>query len=129
MARLTIEWRHYDADGETCSRCSATGDNLVDVIADLKEELKQHGIEIYFVETKLTAERMAESNLILFNGVPIEELLANAQSSENCCPSCSCLTGAETSCRTVVYGGKTYEEIPEDMIRTAAYKAAGIPEG
>ena len=28
-----------------------------------------------------------------------------------------------TACRTIEYNGKTYEEIPEDMIREAAYAA------
>jgi len=126
VAKLTIEWRHYDKEGETCSRCSATGNNLIKVIADLIEDLKQRDVEVSFIETKLTEEQMAESNLILFNDVPIEDLLTDAESSENSCTSCSCLTGTETSCRTVLYGGKAYEEIPEDLIRTAAYKAAGI---
>jgi len=126
VAKLTIEWRHYDKEGETCSRCSATGNNLIKVIADLIEDLKQRDVEVSFIETKLTEEQMAESNLILFNDIAIEDLLTDADSSDNSCASCSCLTGAETSCRTILYGGKTYEEIPEDLIREAAYKAADI---
>jgi hypothetical protein len=42
---------------------------------------------------------------------------------ENACPSCTCLTGKETSCRTVEHEGVTYEEIPAELIRKAALKA------
>jgi hypothetical protein len=128
VAKLTIEWRHFAKEGETCARCSATGNNLIKVIADLIEDLKQRDVEVSFIETKLTEEQMAESNLILFNDVPIEDLLSDAEASENSCASCSCLTVTETSCRTVMYDGQLYEEIPENLIRSAAYKAAGLVE-
>jgi len=71
------------------------------------------------------------SNLILFNGIPLEAVLehaaADASPCPSCsCPSCSCLTGSERSCPTVVYRGKSYEEIPADLIRKAAFKAIGL---
>ena len=69
---------------------------------------------------------MAQSNLILFNGVPLEELLDGATADENACASCSCLTGSDTSCRTVQYGGSVYEDIPPELIRRAALKALGL---
>ncbi|MBT1075332.1 DUF2703 domain-containing protein [Geobacter grbiciae] len=126
MKDLTIEWRHYDKEGATCIRCSATGQSLEGVIAGLRDELSPQGVRIVFTETRLTEERISESNLILLNGIPLEELLAEAQASENTCQSCSCLTGAETSCRTIEFEGKTHEEIPADLIRAAAYKALGL---
>lgn len=126
MRDLTIEWRHYDKDGATCARCSATGQGLDEVIAELRDEFAPRGIRVVFVETRLAEEHMLESNIILFNGIPLEELLSGASASENACVSCSCLTGTETSCRTVEYDGKTYEEIPADLVRKAAYKALGL---
>jgi len=129
MRELTIEWRHYDKEGATCVRCSATGQSLDEVVAALREELAPRGIRIAFTETKLTEEQIPESNLILFNGIPLEELLAGANFSENACPSCSCLTGTESSCRTVEFEGKFYEEIPADLIRRAAYIALGLHQG
>jgi hypothetical protein len=126
MKRLDIEWRHFERDGETCLRCSATGKTLQQVMAELEQELGAEGVRVSFTETKLPESRMAESNVILFNGVPLEELLAGAASGTSDCPSCACLVGRETACRTVEYAGRSYEEIPEELIRRAAWRAAGL---
>lgn len=126
MRELAIEWRHYERAGATCLRCSATGKTLEEVVGDLREELARTGIRITFTETKLPLEELPQSNMILFNGVPLEELLTGAEVSENACPSCACITGTAAFCRTIEYDGKTYEEIPEELIRKAAYKAIGL---
>lgn len=125
MQELSIEWRHYDKEGATCDRCAATGASVREVVAVLSEELAGKGVSVIFTEMKLPEELMAQSNMILFNGVPLEMLLKNASADENHCSSCSCLTGSETSCRTVEYEGTNYEEIPAELIRKAAYKAIG----
>ena len=129
MKNLTIEWRHYDKEGATCDRCSTTGNTLGSVMDALRDELTSLGINIIFIETKLAEDRISESNLILLNGIPLEELLAGAQASENECESCSCLTGAATSCRTVEYDGQIHEDIPAGLIRYAVYKAIGPRQG
>gem|GEM_PF-6139621 len=46
--------------------------------------------------------------------------------SENHCPSCSSLTGRETSCKTVERAGEVSEAIPESLIRKAALKLFGL---
>jgi hypothetical protein len=125
MRELVIEWRHYDKEGATCDRCSTTGTSVKEVVAGITGELAGKGITVTFSEIKLPEELMAESNLILLNGVPLEEILG-AAADENHCPSCSCLTGSDTSCRTVEYEGESYEEIPVALIRKAAYKALGL---
>ena len=129
MKTLKIEWRHYDKAGQTCDRCAATGTSVRAVVSGLSTELAEKGVIVTFTETILPEELMAQSNLLLFNGVPLEAVLDNAAADENRCPSCSCLTGSETNCRTVEYEGKTYEEIPEGLIRKAAYKAVGRNNG
>ena len=128
MKELVIEWRHYDKEGATCDRCAATGSSLAEVISRLGRELAGRGIAVSFTETTLPAEFMAQSNLILFNGVPLEAVLDDAEADESSCPSCSCLTGTKTSCRTVRFEGKTFEEIPADLIRKAAFRAVGLKE-
>lgn len=128
MKELTIEWRHYDKEGATCNRCEATGSSVKYVVTELTNELAGRGITITFMEMKLPEEQMTQSNLVLFNGVPLEEVLDNAYAEENHCSSCSCLTGSETSCRTVAYEGEIHEEIPADLIRLAAYKALGVDQ-
>lgn len=119
MQELSIEWRHYDKQGATCDRCATTGEAVKKVISGLGAELEEKGFAVTFTETLLPEELMAQSNMLLFNGVPLEQLLDNAAVNENSCASCSCLTGTETSCRTVEYQGATYEEIPEELILKA----------
>ncbi len=126
LKELNIEWLHFETGGETCLRCSETGKTLEHVIACLKHELNSKGVEVTFKETLLPESQMAHSNKILFNNVPLEEILDETISSENYCSSCSCLTGGETWCRTIEHEGKTYEEIPEELIRKAAFKATGL---
>lgn len=125
MRELTIEWRHYEKEGATCDRCAATGTSVGEVVSELREELAGRGVTVTLTETILPEELMAQSNTILFNGVALETILDNVAADENPCPSCSCLTGSQTSCRTVEYAGKTYEEIPKELIRKAVYKAIG----
>ena len=129
MKELTIEWRHYDREGATCLRCSTTGKTLQEAVAELQREMAPRGVHISFIETKLTEGGIPESNMILFDDIPLEELLAGARASENLCASCACLTGRETSCRTVEYRGKIYEEIPEELIRKAVDKVLGPEPG
>lgn len=122
MKKLTIEWRHFDKEGATCDRCAATGTSVREVVSELRNEMAERGIEVILSEKLIPEELMAQSNMILFNGVALEDLLDDAAADKNSCPSCSCLTGAETNCRTVEYKGKTYEDIPGELIRRAAYK-------
>ena len=128
MEELSIEWKHYEKEGVTCLRCSATGITLAQVVAQLQQELAPQGVTIRFTETKLTEGEIPSSNLILLNGTPMEELLAGAEASENLCASCGCLTDRETFCRTIEFEGKSYEEIPEGLIRKAVYRAIGVSE-
>lgn len=125
MKTLTIEWKHLDMDGATCVRCRDTGKTLAEVVGELANECREAGVQVVFRETALGADRIRESNEILFNGVPLEDLLPGAVAGENACQSCCDLLGQETSCRTVESGGTTYEAIPESLIRAAACRAAG----
>ena len=129
MKNLAIEWRHYDKAGATCDRCATTGAAVKKVISGLSAELEEKGFAVTFTETLLPEELMAQSNMLLFNGVPLEQLLENVAVNENSCSSCSCLTGTETSCRTVEYQGATYEEIPEELVIKAIQTvvASNIP--
>lgn len=126
MDTLHIEWKHLEKDGQTCARCAATGTTLKRAIEDLTGELATRGMLVTFTETRLTGREIAKSNVVLFNGVPLEDLLPGVQVIENHCDSCADLCGENTSCRAVRVGGITYEAIPEFMIRQAGFKAAGI---
>lgn len=121
MRALHIEWRHLDIEKGTCIRCSKTGKTLNQFITKLKKELKPKGVDIIFKETKLSEKDIQQSNMVLVNNRPLEQILSNAKKDENYCSSCTCLTGNETYCRTIQYEGITYEEIPEELIRKAVF--------
>lgn len=127
MKKLIIEWQHLDVAGDTCNRCYDTGENLVNEVKRLNRSLQPQGIEVELTETKLNDTQISQSNTILFNGVPIEDILS-IEVSNNYCDSCTTLLGSEAYCRIVTYEGNEYEEIPAKAIRKAALKVLGIEE-
>ena len=127
MKNLQIEWRHLDVNGETCERCGDTGNALRETVFGLEKELSAQGFEIHIVETVLMAEEIAQSNLILFDGKPIEELI-DLKTERNYCASCSDLIGQETECRSVIFHGERYEDIPAEAIREAVLAALGLED-
>lgn len=120
MKTLKIEWRHLEKDGRTCLRCSDTLQSLQQVIGQLAAECVSSGVRIEYHEVKLPLEQLPESNLILFNDVPLEAILPGAAASESECQSCGDLCGQPSVCRTVTIGRHTFEAIPAALIRQAA---------
>lgn len=118
MKNITIEWLHYDKEGETCTRCNNTGANIKNVIKQFQTDSSFKNIKIKYLETKLDADEMPNSNTILINGQKLEDILG-ASVSDNFCHSCSCLAGRGSNCRTIVRGGDIYEAIPEELIKEA----------
>ena len=121
--KLVIEWRHIgeSVDG-TCVRCAATGHTLAEVVAAIRPALSARRVRVQVVETVLPDERIAESNMILFNGVPLEDLIDEARVEMTPCASCSCITGTDAICRAIVCGDETHEAVPADLILKAALK-------
>jgi len=126
MKTLHIEWKHLDKDKKTCDRCAETGATLRRVADDLTGELVARDIRVTFTETRLSERDIPQSNSILFNNVPFEDLLPGVRVIDNHCASCSDLCSQDTSCRAIRAGDTTYEAIPEFMIRQAALQAAGL---
>lgn len=118
MKKLKIEWRYYDKKGETCTRCNNTGDNIKTAIESISSDQQFKNIDIDYSEKKLGAGKMPESNTVIINGQKLEDIL-NARASENYCHLCSCLAGKGTNCRTVLYGGKVYEDLSVAIIIAA----------
>jgi hypothetical protein len=123
MKRLTIEWRHYERAGETCDRCSETGTALRGVIRALETECE--GLDVAFLERRLSDEAIDDSNALLFNGVPIEAVLRDARAGRSPCTSCGELIGAQVTCRTLEHGDVRYDALPAALIREAACRVAG----
>lgn len=120
MKNITIEWLHYDKEGETCTRCNNTGANIKNVIKQFQTDSSFKNIKIKYLETKLDADEMPNSNTILINGQKLEDILG-ASVSDNFCHSCSCLAGRGSNCRTVKYAGISYETIPIELIIKAIH--------
>jgi hypothetical protein len=115
---LTIEWRHLEVRGGTCDRCAGTYVNILEAITSLERSKELEGVEVEIIDTPLTTDRIGESNMVLINDIPIEQLMgAGVQYTE--CSSCGDLIGNMTCCRAVTSGGTTSETIPEEMIRDA----------
>ncbi len=125
MKRIEIVWQHLESSGTTCARCSETGQALDVVIEQLAEECRPEGWEIIFNEIKLTEKELDKSNAILINGTLLEDILPNSRASKSHCPSCCDFTGnSQTCCRTVEFGGKSYETIPAALIKKAVCRVA-----
>lgn len=124
MKRIVVEWKHLDKDGQTCDRCAETGVGVVETVQALQAECLGKGVEIVFRETLLAVAEIDQSNLILIDGVPIEDILPETKVSTSCCCSCGDLTGQEESCRTIVRFGTVHEAIPAQFIREAICRIA-----
>ena len=70
---------------------------------------------------------MEQSNSLLINEVQIENVI-DIKVSTNYCQSCPTLVGKDSYCRTVIYDGNEYEDIPAKAIRQAVYKVLGLEE-
>lgn len=79
------------------------------------------------IDTKLDPSQVQQSNQMLFNGVPIEEII-NIEIRDNYCGSCSDLIGKDIYCRTVIFAGNTYEDVPAKAICEAALVVLGIKQ-
>ncbi len=118
---LVIEWKHAARDADNVfETCKETGMPLEAVLDEIRMLLEMEGVAVRMVET------VAESDSLLFNGVPVEELLEGVEVTATSCAACSscseeCGEGAE--CRTLRYSGEAYESIPPVLIGRAAAKA------
>ncbi len=121
---LVIEWKHAARDADNVfETCKETGMPLEAVLDEIRMLLEMEGVAVRMVET------VAESDSLLFNGVPVEELLEGVEVTATSCAACSscsscgeeCGEGAE--CRTLRYSGEAYEDIPPELIGRAAAKA------
>jgi hypothetical protein len=108
---LLIRWYRLDVDGQTCTRCAATQETLINAVRHLKEQLDMAGWNITIEDVKLSEDQIEKSNLCELNGRTIEEII-DLKVNMNSCSSCSDLTGKAEFCRSVIYKGKIYDAIP-----------------
>ncbi len=116
MKKIKIEWKHLDIAGNTCARCADTGISVKETIKEIISEYQTQKIEIEFIETLLNADNLAESNLILINDIPLEEILTAAK-IETDCSSCCSMLGKAVKCRAIEYDNKIYEHLTAELIK------------
>lgn len=117
MQTIDIEWRHLDVGGETCERCGDTGSMLRELVGAMNRECMPKGTSINLRETRLGPERIAESNIVLIDGQPLEAVQPAISVGVSSCGSCGDLTGRDEVCRTIEVDGKVHEVPPPYLIR------------
>jgi len=125
MKILKIEWQRLLTDGQTCPRCGATEIEVEKASHSLEQSLAPLGIKVVLEKHELTPVAFqrdpSQSNRILFNGIPLEEVLGLKVGQSPCCETCG-----DAECRTLETGGQVYETIPANLIIQAGLRAASI---
>lgn len=124
MQQLTITWqRLVSDDGRTCDRCGATHDEVRRALATLEEVLRpldiQPVLETREIDDAAFRKDPSLSNRIWLNGTPMEDWLEARVGASPCCSVCG-----DAECRTVEFGGTTFETIPERLLVRAALIAS-----
>ena len=125
MKTVEIEWRRLVEEGETCERCNETGETLSGLIGAMNRECEPLGCRFSLTRTGIEAGSLAQSNSLLIDGIPFEQLLPGASVATSHCESCCELIGEQVECRTIEFGGFSYEAIPEHLLRDALCRVAG----
>lgn len=123
MKSLKVKWQRLIESGQTCPRCASTGDEVKKAVASLQNSLNPLGIEVNFIKKELSIDEFKEdplkSNIIMINNQPLEYWLDAETGESECCDICG-----PNDCRTITVNGKTYEEIPSNLIIKGALVAA-----
>ncbi|MEO0122447.1 MAG: DUF2703 domain-containing protein [candidate division WOR-3 bacterium] len=121
--QLTIRWERLLTDGKTCPRCGETENELEKAADILRKSLKPMGIEVLLEKDSLSKSEFEKnplrSNRILFNGIPLEDLVAGKTGKSPCCDVCG-----PVECRTLEVDEQQYETIPSEIIVKAGLIAA-----
>ncbi|KQC03367.1 MAG: hypothetical protein APR55_06965 [Methanolinea sp. SDB] len=109
-----IELRHLDLGEMACGRCSDTGENLLNVISELGGEHVLDDVEVEVRNILLPPNRADESNIVLINGIPLEEILGEKMGSAGC-GVCSDFCGEQV----LHYSRGILSAIPREVLREA----------
>lgn len=124
MKKLTIRWlRLVNETGQTCARCSKTGDSVETAFNKLKKSMSELDIEVELIKEKLEfpifEKDPLQSNRIWIGGKPLEEWIGAIVSKSQCCEVCG-----ESDCRTISIDQTSFEAIPANLIIRAGLLAA-----
>lgn len=126
--RLEVEWQHVRGARGTCGRCTDTGQALEELRDDISRRVGPDR-EVSLTETILPDEALDDSNRVLVNGVPVEELL-DAELESTDCTGCTelsacCGSGEPAQCRAIVVEGEVHESLGADLLARAVDLAIG----
>jgi hypothetical protein len=124
MTTHLIEWKRVTGRGRTCQRCSDTGQTLRELVHELNAGCGGKGRRFRLKTTRLPASRLAESNSILIDGRPLEQIVPGVSVTQTDCASCGDLTGTDAECRALVAGDRIHEAVPAELIRKAVCQVA-----
>lgn len=127
MRKMPIVWKRLVKNGETCTRCDATGRELKAAVTKLQSALRPLGIEPVLEEQAIHEDTFkgnpSESNRAWIAGKPVEDWLGAGVEMSHCGSVCG-----DSDCRTLKVDGRTYETIPEQLFIKAGLMADGQME-
>ena len=124
MKTLTIRWqRLVNQAGQTCPRCTDTGDTVEAAFTKLKKSMSELEIEVELKKETLNftvfSKDPLQSNRLWIAGKPLEEWIGATVGKSQCCDVCG-----ESECRTISIDQDIFEIIPENLIVRAGLLAA-----
>jgi hypothetical protein len=113
---LHITWqRLVDDASATCPRCSDTGKNLDAAVDKLRPVLERQGIQIVVQKKRILPlafdKNPLDSNRISIGGKTLETWLHAETGKSKCCDACG-----DNECRTLLFEGNAYEDLPRELI-------------
>lgn len=123
---LHVEWRQDGPPSRTCPYANETWSNLELAVEGLRRELHSLGIPVTVTGTLSQQPTGRATQGLLFNRLPLEELLPELRILNNRCSSCEALYGDPALCPTVVAEGVEYRSLPPFLIRRAVLTAVGM---
>lgn len=124
MKTHIIEWKRLVRQGRTCDRCGDTGETLRKVVRELNAGCGAKRARFRLKTSRLPASRVAESNSILIDGRPLEQIVPGVTVTETECNSCGELTGRSMQCRAITVDGRTHDAVPAELISSAICRVA-----
>jgi hypothetical protein len=124
--RLHIEWRQGGSLRRTCPCANETWSNLERVVVELRRELSSLGISVSATQVLPQQQIGRAVQGLLFNHVPLEELLPELRILDRYCPSCEAQCGESVLCPTVIAEGVEYRSLPPFLLRRAILTSVGM---
>lgn len=122
MRQMPITWKRLVKDGQTCERCGSTFHQLESAVGKLEAALRPLGIQPVLVTETIDEREFvvepSESNRVWIAGQPLEHWLGATVGKSRCCSVCG-----DSDCRTLEFGGRAYEAIPEELFVRAGLAA------